>query len=92
MAGKNALLDIRRTLEAHIGQRIVLRANGGRKKMIERTGILEQTYPSVFIIKLDEDRHAFKRVSYSYTDILTENVELTVCKDGKDIRITYPSQ
>jgi uncharacterized protein Veg len=87
---KNALLEIKKNLEAHVGQKITLRANGGRRKTIERTGVLEETYPSVFIVKLDEEQHAFKRVSYSYADILTDTVQVTVCgeTDGQ-VRITY---
>jgi uncharacterized protein Veg len=91
--GKNALLDIKRSLDEHIGQKIMLKANGGRRKTVERSGVLEETYPSVFIVKLDEQQHAFKRVSYSYADILTETVELTVCHDSDEhIRITYVKQ
>lgn len=86
---KNVLLDIKRSLEAHVGSKIRLRANGGRRKTIERTGTLEETYPSVFIVKLDEEQHAFKRVSYSYADILTESVEVTVCNDEGQVRIAY---
>lgn len=89
---KNALVEIKRTLDDHIGQKILLKANGGRRKTVERVGVLEETYPSVFIVKLDQDQHAFKRVSYSYADILTESVELTVCKDDGQVRITYIQQ
>ncbi|OIJ17556.1 ABC transporter permease [Anaerobacillus alkalidiazotrophicus] len=75
------LVDIKRTLDANIGKRITIKANGGRRKTVERSGLLEETYPSVFIIKLDEEQNAFERVSYSYTDVLTETVQLTVCED-----------
>ncbi|NHN35087.1 biofilm formation stimulator Veg [Paenibacillus agricola] len=85
---KNALLDIKRSLEPHVGQKIMLRANGGRRKTIERSGVLEETYPSVFIVKLDQEQNAFKRVSYSYADILTESVEVTVCHDDGELRIS----
>ncbi len=86
---KNALVDIKKSLESHVGEKILLRANGGRRKTIERTGVLEETYPAVFIVKLDQEQHAFKRVSYSYADILTETVELSVRKDDGDVRIAY---
>lgn len=85
---KNALLDIKRSLEPHVGQKITLKANGGRRKTIERSGVLEETYPSVFIVKLDEEQHTFKRVSYSYADILTESVQVMVCNDEGEVRIT----
>ncbi|MCG7410786.1 Veg family protein [Paenibacillus sp. ACRRX] len=86
---KNALFEIRRCLEAHVGQKILLRANGGRRKTIERTGVLEETYPSVFVVSLDQEQQNAKRVSYSYADILTESVEVTVCADNGELKIEY---
>jgi len=87
---KNALAEIKASLDAYVGRKIKLKANGGRRKTIERSGVLEETYPSVFIVKLDEDQHSFKRVSYSYADILTESVEVVVCDDEKgQFRISY---
>ncbi|QCT00761.1 protein of unknown function DUF1021 [Paenibacillus algicola] len=86
---KNSLLDIKRSLDAHLGQKIALRANGGRRKTVERTGVLEETYPSVFIVKLDQDQQTFKRVSYSYADILTETVEIVVLDEEGQMQITY---
>jgi len=85
----NALNAIKRNLDHYVGEKIMLKANGGRKKTIERIGILEETYPSVFIIKLDEEQHTFKRVSYSYADILTSTVELTIKKKDGDVKITH---
>ncbi|RBW67633.1 biofilm formation stimulator Veg [Bacillus taeanensis] len=71
------IVEIKKTLEECVGQRLTLKANGGRRKTIERSGVLEETYPSVFIVKLDQESNSFERVSYSYTDVLTETVELT---------------
>ncbi|MBP1153473.1 MULTISPECIES: Veg family protein [unclassified Paenibacillus] len=85
---KNTLLEIKRSLEPHVGQKIMLKANGGRRKTVERSGVLEETYPSVFIVKLDQEQQSFKRVSYSYADILTESVEVTVQSDDGEVRIT----
>jgi len=63
---------------------LVLRANGGRRKTIERSGILAETYPSVFVVELDQDENAFERVSYSYADILTKTVQITFFDDKKE--------
>ncbi|WP_100011829.1 biofilm formation stimulator Veg [Lentibacillus sediminis] len=71
------LIEIKQGLECHVGQPLKLKANGGRRKTIERTGVLAEMYPSVFIVELDQDENAFERVSYSYADILTETVELS---------------
>ncbi|MDP9729740.1 biofilm formation stimulator Veg [Alicyclobacillus tolerans] len=84
---KNALHEIKKNLEGLVGERLLLRANGGRRKTVEHFGVLEETYPSVFVVKLDPPDGSFKRVSYSYADVLTETVELVLCKDGENTRL-----
>lgn len=86
MSGKKVLADIKRDLEPFVGNKIRLRANRGRKKVIEKTGVLESTYPNIFVIRLDE-KQLERRVSYSYADILTDTVQLTVFSGDKDINI-----
>ncbi|MCT7680870.1 MAG: Veg family protein, partial [Lactobacillus crispatus] len=51
-------------------------AQAGRKKVTKRKGILKSTFPAVFVVDLDQDQNSFERVSYSYTDLLTKNIEL----------------
>ncbi|OZU89519.1 ABC transporter permease [Virgibacillus indicus] len=75
------LFEIKQGLESHVGKRLKLKANGGRRKTIIRSGVLAETYPSVFIVELDQDENAFERVSYSYADVLTETVELNFADD-----------
>src|SRR5699024_12262604 len=70
------LLEIRQGLEDQLGRRLRLKANRGRRKTIERSGVLAETYPSVFVVELDQDENAFERVYYSYADVLTESVEI----------------
>lgn len=77
----NKLADIKKTLDSNLGKRLLLKANGGRRKTIERTGILAETYPSVFVVELDQEENAFERVSYSYADVLTQTVQLTFYDD-----------
>ncbi|MDH4138973.1 MAG: Veg family protein [Coriobacteriia bacterium] len=76
---------IRSDLEALMGTRMRLRANMGRSKIVEREGILEQTHPSLFVVKVDEKRNRKARVSYSYVDVLTGTVELSHCESGENL-------
>lgn len=78
------LADIKQALDGNLGKRLTLKANGGRRKTIERSGVLAETYPSVFIVELDQAENAFERVSYSYADVLTETVELTFDGEAYD--------
>lgn len=83
MATVQTLDNIRLSLEKHLGKRIILKANKGRKQIMTRRGILENVYPSVFIVKLEASGNVYQRVSYSYSDLLTENVKLQVLKENK---------
>jgi len=76
---------IRTDLEAMMGTRMRLRANMGRSKIVEREGVLEQTHPALFVVKVEEKRDRTARVSYSYVDVLTGTVELTNCEDGENL-------
>ncbi|NLA26070.1 MAG: Veg protein [Firmicutes bacterium] len=73
---KDVLLEIRKKLEPHVGEKIRLKANRGRRKTFEKEGILENTYPSIFVVRIDEPNY-FQRVSFTYADVLTETVELS---------------
>lgn len=70
------LESIKERLDKQLGKKIMLTAQAGRKKVTERKGVLAETYPSVFVVELDQKEHSFDRVSYSYTDVLTESVEI----------------
>lgn len=79
------LADIKTALDSNLGKRLLLKANGGRRKTVERFGTLAETYPAVFVIELDQDKNAFERVSYSYADVLTETVQLTFLNKQQEI-------
>ena len=81
MASADTLRKIRKDIESHVGERVRLRANRGRKKTFEKEGVLEQVYPNIFIVKVIESLEFVRRISYSYSDILTDTVELTILDD-----------
>ncbi len=76
---------IRMDLENMMGTRMRLKANMGRSKIVEREGVLEQTHPSLFVVKVEEKRQRTARVSYSYVDVLTGTVELSHCDSGENL-------
>lgn len=70
------LNEIKDDLDNNLGRRLVLKANSGRRKTIERLGVLAETYPAVFVVQLDQTDNSFERLSFSYADVLTETVQL----------------
>jgi uncharacterized protein Veg len=86
--GRNVLSDIRQALDGFVGYRVLVKANRGRRKVVEREGTLERTYASHFVILLDEDKQ-YRRVSYSYADLLTDIVELSLCGQAGLQRVQF---
>lgn len=72
----NRVDQIRSELTGLVGQRIKVRANMGRSRIVERMGTLLQTYPALFVVEVDERRGRKARQSYQYVDVLTGTVEL----------------
>lgn len=73
----NIVGNIRETLDKLVGERLFIRANMGRSKVIESEGTLMQVHPQLFIVEVDRKRGRKARQSYQYVDILTGTVELS---------------
>lgn len=88
MAERSDLIQIRKDIESYVGVKVQLKANRGRKKSFIKEGVVEKAYPSIFIVRFENDFEATRRVSYSYTDVLTKAVELIACEDDKQIQVS----
>lgn len=75
--------SIHDTLNDFVGQRLKVRANMGRSKIVESEGVLTQVHPRLFIMEVDRKRGRTARQSYQYADVLTGTVELS--RDGEPI-------
>ena len=84
----NTLDQIKANVEAHIGSKVRLKANKGRKRTTVREGVIEAAYPSIFIATVDGGYSSTRKVSYCYSDILTNTVELTVLDQEEEIKIS----
>lgn len=73
-----SLSQVKDKINSLKGQNIQLKVNKGRNKIVSLTAIIDQVYPSMFVISptcpVDLDRK-----SYSYNDILCGDVKLIDC-------------
>ncbi|TDT62338.1 Veg family protein [Fonticella tunisiensis] len=76
MKGKEILSAIKKDIDEHVGEKVLLKANSGRRKVMVREGILEKTYPNIFVIRVEGNDRTSRTISYSYSDILTQTVQL----------------
>ncbi len=74
MENVKTIASIKRNIENHIGEKVTLKANGGRKKILVNNGVIESAHPSIFVVRLDND--VTRMVTYSYSDVLTKTVQL----------------
>ena len=88
MNQQNNLSQIKKDIETYIGKKVQLTANGGRRKASVKEGVLEKSYPSIFVVKFENGEEVERRVSYSYTDVLTKAIELVIYKDDKKIQVS----
>ena len=79
----NHVDDIHEKLTSMIGQRVKVRANMGRTRVVERMGTIKTVHPAVFIVEVDERRGRKSRQSYQYVDVLTGTVELFDPESGE---------
>lgn len=70
------------------GQKIIVKGSLGRSKAFEKEATLEKAYPSIFVVKYEENNRS---VTYRYTDVLTRTVEVDVF-DGSVYSPLIPPQ
>ncbi|HOA40032.1 MAG TPA: Veg family protein [Halanaerobiales bacterium] len=84
--GENVLTEIRNNVSSFVGREVMVKANRGRRKSLEKEGILERTHQNIFVIKIKEHQQ-IRRISYSYADILTDSVEIKLKNDNRKIGV-----
>jgi len=78
---KSDIQRVKNQLAQNEGKRIRLAARRGKNREIIRFGYIKETYPSIFIVVLNsisEFATTERTVSFSYADLLTKSIEITV--------------
>ena len=85
MIRKNDLSKLKEDIGFCIGQRVRVTTNKVKKKVLTKEGVVESAYPNIFTVKY-EDEQSSRRISYSYTDVLTNTIEVIRCADNLNIQ------
>lgn len=68
---------VRLSVDKNIGNKVKIRANRGRHKIDVTEGIISETYPSIFLVEVENKLDAtIQTISFSYTDVLTKDVQM----------------
>ena len=76
----NYVGSVRRAVAEHVGSKVKVRSNLGRHKYDVTEGVITETYPCIFLVQVkNAEENSYQTVSYSYTDVITKDVQLTLC-------------
>ena len=78
MFDRTDVFHVRNDISKIIGSMVRLETNKGRHKSVINKGIVSNVYPSIFTVQLDDGSDS-RKLSFSYTDVLTNTVEITLC-------------
>jgi uncharacterized protein Veg len=85
LATKETLSIIKKNVQDCIGEKVILKTNKGRKKVLVKEGVLEEVYSNIFIVRINNGLESERTVSYSYSDVLTETVEIKLLRNEQNI-------
>ncbi len=74
-----SLTEVKNRILALKGQGVEMQVNHGRKKISHYSGVIEDAYHSVFVVKLD-NATTTEKMSCSYSDILCGDVKIGLKK------------
>jgi uncharacterized protein Veg len=88
LATRQTLDGIKSNVMECLGKKVILRTNKGKRKVKVREGIIENVFPCIFTVRVDQGTEAERTISFSYSDILTESVEVTVVGTSGVIQVS----
>ncbi len=82
MNAQEEILRVRQQVDRYIGSKVLIKTNKGRKRVLINEGVLQSTYPSIFVVNVhNESLDTYRMVSYMYSDLITNEIEMTVSND-----------
>lgn len=78
---QNEIDKVRSSVLQQCGSKVLIQLDRGRNKVDIQEGIIQNAYPSVFTILVDDDvdGNPPQLLSFSYTDIITRDIRMKLC-------------
>ena len=72
---------VRASVLQQCGSKVKIQLDRGRNKVDIQEGVIQNAYPSVFTILIDDERdeNPPQLLSFSYTDIITRDIRMKLC-------------
>ena len=72
---------VRASIHQQCGNRVKIQQDLGRNKVDIQEGVIQQAYPSVFTVLIDDEfeQNPPQLLSFSYTDVITKDIRMQLC-------------
>ena len=72
---------VRASVLQQCGSKVKIQLDRGRNKVDIQEGVIQNAYPSVFTILIDDERdeNPPQLLSFSYPDIITRDIRMKLC-------------
>ena len=87
MICRTDIANLKTDINDKVGQKIIVKGSLGRCRNFEKEATIEKAYPNIFVVKYAEND---RNVTYSYTDVLTRSVEVSIY-DGEGYSPIMPA-
>jgi uncharacterized protein Veg len=79
---KKDLFQLREDISTCVGSRITLESKTRHNKSTVSEGVIANVYPSIFTVETEKGAPSNRTLSFSYTDVLTNAIEITIFDQG----------
>lgn len=76
MPYKNDVICIRTDIQNHIGAKLKLQCGHGAHQTTIDNCVLTKTYPDVFTVQAYQNKNPYRKLCFSYVDVMTNSVKL----------------
>lgn len=75
------IIKVRASVHQQCGSNVLIQLDRGRNKVDVQRGIIQNAYPSVFTVLVNDesDGNPPQLLSFSYTDIITRDIRMKLC-------------
>ena len=72
---------VRASVQQQCGSKVLIQLDRGRNKVDIQEGIIQNAYPSVFTVLVQDEYEANppQLLSFSYNDIITKDIRMKLC-------------
>ncbi|MDD6057227.1 MAG: Veg family protein [Clostridiales bacterium] len=72
---------VRASVHQQLGRKVLIQLDKGRNKIDVQEGIIQNAYPSVFTILVNDEceDNPPQILSFSYSDIITRDIRMKLC-------------